>query len=145
MVDKLVLQTGAEIPFMTGRLIIHQPTLYEIGLIGGEKPFWQGCDILSVDKKNIATMDKNVIDNNTNFNIIMSIINSKDIEIKKQSIDCMKVLSIIFPNYQIKIGQDKISFFKDDVNNLIRLHFARSEETLDESIRRLAKLQDLLK
>ena len=37
------------------------------------------------------------------------------------------------------------SFFKEDVNNLIRLHFARSEETLDESIRRLAKLQDLLK
>ena len=37
------------------------------------------------------------------------------------------------------------SFFKEDVNNLIRLHFARSKETLDEALGRLAKLQDLLK
>ncbi len=36
------------------------------------------------------------------------------------------------------------SFFKEDVNNLIRLHFARSEAVLDESINRLAKLKDLL-
>ena len=37
------------------------------------------------------------------------------------------------------------SFFKEDVNNLIRLHFARSKETLDEALGRLAKLQELLK
>lgn len=37
------------------------------------------------------------------------------------------------------------SFFKEDINNLIRLHFARSESTLDEAINRLAKLKDLLK
>ncbi|MBQ9564155.1 MAG: pyridoxal phosphate-dependent aminotransferase [Synergistaceae bacterium] len=37
------------------------------------------------------------------------------------------------------------SFFKEPVNNLIRLHFARSEATLDESINRLAKLSGLLK
>ena len=37
------------------------------------------------------------------------------------------------------------SFFKEDINNLIRLHFARSKETLDEALGRLAKLQDLLK
>lgn len=37
------------------------------------------------------------------------------------------------------------SFFKEEVNNLIRLHFARSRETLDEALARLSKLQDLLK
>ena len=36
------------------------------------------------------------------------------------------------------------SFFKEEVNNLIRLHFARSKEVLDEALSRLAKLQDLL-
>lgn len=35
------------------------------------------------------------------------------------------------------------SFFKEEVNHLIRIHFARSEETIDESLRRLAKLVDL--
>ena len=34
------------------------------------------------------------------------------------------------------------SFFKEPVNNLIRLHFARQYDTLDEVIRRLGRLQD---
>ena len=37
------------------------------------------------------------------------------------------------------------SFFREDVNHLIRLHFARSAETLNEAICRLAKLAALLK
>ena len=37
------------------------------------------------------------------------------------------------------------SFFKEDVNNLIRLHFARQKPTLDEALSRLAKLKELLK
>lgn len=36
------------------------------------------------------------------------------------------------------------SFFKEGVNNLIRLHFARTKETIDEAISRLAKLKELL-
>lgn len=37
------------------------------------------------------------------------------------------------------------SFFREPVNNLIRLHFARSEETIDEAIRRLSRMAELLK
>ena len=37
------------------------------------------------------------------------------------------------------------SFFHEEVNHLIRFHFARGEEVLDEAVRRLAKLADLLK
>jgi len=37
------------------------------------------------------------------------------------------------------------SFFKEDVNNLIRLHFAREEATLDEALSRLSRLTELLK
>ena len=36
------------------------------------------------------------------------------------------------------------SFFKEDVRNLIRLHFAREESTLDEALRRLEKLREVL-
>lgn len=35
------------------------------------------------------------------------------------------------------------SFFREDVNHLIRLHFAREKSTLDEALRRLAKLEEL--
>ena len=37
------------------------------------------------------------------------------------------------------------SFFREPINNLIRFHFARSDETLNECIKRLGKLKDLLK
>ena len=37
------------------------------------------------------------------------------------------------------------SFFKEPVNHLIQMHFARSTDVLDEAVRRLAKLTELLK
>ena len=37
------------------------------------------------------------------------------------------------------------SFFREEVNDLIRLHFAREKETLDEVIVRLGKMTALLK
>lgn len=35
------------------------------------------------------------------------------------------------------------SFFKEPVNHLIRLHFARQEETLKEALRRLSKMREM--
>lgn len=37
------------------------------------------------------------------------------------------------------------SFFREPVNHLIRLHFAREQATLDEALRRLSRLADLLR
>lgn len=37
------------------------------------------------------------------------------------------------------------SFFKEEVNHLIRLHFARTKETIDEALSRLAKIKELVK
>ena len=37
------------------------------------------------------------------------------------------------------------SFFKEEVNHLIRLHFAREKETMDEALARRGKLPELLK
>ena len=37
------------------------------------------------------------------------------------------------------------SFFREPVNHLIRMHFARGTEVLDEAVRRLEKLTAMLK
>jgi aspartate/methionine/tyrosine aminotransferase len=34
------------------------------------------------------------------------------------------------------------SFFNEDVNNLIRFHFAKKDETLKEAVKRLKKLRE---
>lgn len=36
------------------------------------------------------------------------------------------------------------SFFREEVNHLIRLHFARNEKTLEEALRGLEKLSNLI-
>ncbi len=36
------------------------------------------------------------------------------------------------------------SFFKEEVNHLIRLHFARQKETLDEALNRLGEMMKVL-
>ena len=45
MIDELTLATGADIVFKKGRLVIHQPTIKEIGLIG-EDTFFLGIQLL---------------------------------------------------------------------------------------------------
>jgi len=50
MVDELMLLSGNDIPFVEGRLIIHPPTIKEIGYIT-EETFWYGCEFLKFDKE----------------------------------------------------------------------------------------------
>ena len=50
------------------------------------------------------------------------------------------------PNTEIGVAAvPGSSFFREPVNHLIRMHFARGTDVLDEAIRRLEKLSELLK
>ena len=41
-------------------------------------------------------------------------------------------------------GGARFQLFREPVNHLIRLHFARSKETLDEALNRLEKMAAML-
>ncbi len=114
MIDRTVLQTGAEIPFPQGRLIIHPPNLYEIGLIGGEAALWGACDVLTANKNSLVDMDKSVLDQISNFDIIMSIMLDKDSKVKEQTINVMKLFSLLFPSYVCSLQKQKIVFTKGE-------------------------------
>ena len=45
--------------------------------------------------------------------------------------------------YTVYIELPGLSFFREPVGNLLRLHFAREKDTLDEALSRLAKLEEL--
>ena len=51
-INKLLLQTGGDIPFLTAGVTIHAPTLKEIGMIG-ERDFLIGCHFLNFNKNNL--------------------------------------------------------------------------------------------
>ena len=77
MLDELLLLSNNDIPFKEAQVNIHQPTIKEISLIG-EESFHTGCQFLIFSSSNLADKDKNNLGNKTDFEIFMSIMNSKE-------------------------------------------------------------------
>lgn len=93
----LALFTGVDIPMPGFELVLHQPSIEEISMIG-EKPFLLGIQTLCIDKKQFE-QDKKDLSNTTNFQIFMTIMNEKQ---AKESKDNVKdAVSLIFPNSKL--------------------------------------------
>ena len=99
------MQTGGDIPFPAARVTIHTPTLKEIGFIG-EKEFLIGCHFLNFNKNRLLEKDKSDLEDKSDFEIFMSIMNSPGTAIHKN--DAIMVLALLFPQYEIKIKKDEI-------------------------------------
>ena len=104
-IDKLLLQTGGDIPFLSARVTIHTPTLKEIGMIG-EENFLIGCNFLNFNKNTLDDKDKIGLEDKSNFEIFMMIMNGREKAIHK--VNAIMVLALLFPQYEIKIIKDKI-------------------------------------
>lgn len=109
MINNLLLISGVDIPFPQARLTIHQPTIKEISYIG-EENFFLGCEILNYSQ---PEKDKKRLKNKTNFDIIMSILKSKDPSVLKSKVSAMMVLSLMFPDYQISVDEKSIVLVKE--------------------------------
>ena len=104
MNNTLILLSGADIPFIEGTITIHQPTIKEISLIG-EDSFFQGCELLKFSKDMLRIEDQSYLENYTDFNILMSILNDNGASMQ-HSVSCAKlVLQLLFPLYEIEFAQ----------------------------------------
>lgn len=95
----LALFTGVDIPIPECQLIIHQPSIKEISMIG-EKPFLLGIQTLCIDKQQFK-QDKKDLSNITNFQIFMTIMMEKETKENKQNV--LDALSLIIPNTKVTI------------------------------------------
>lgn len=112
MDNELLLLSGENIPFIEAQLTIHQPKLREISFIG-ESSFFNGARLLTFEKKMLgADKDNLELKDKTDFDIIMSIMSSS--EKIEQKNDVILLLSLIFPNYQIKADKQEIILFNKD-------------------------------
>ena len=105
MLDELILSSGNDIPFISAGVTIHCPSIKEIGFIG-EESFRTGLQFLVFDKNLLNEEDKIGLENQSNFQIFMSVMNS--FEKAKHKTDALMVLTLLFPEYEIKIDKDKI-------------------------------------
>ena len=92
---------------------IHQPKIKEIAFLG-QDIFYLGSNFLSFSKQNLNEQDKSNLENKTNFDVLMSMINNKtDATIRSSILSAELVLSLIFPDYELMKMPNMLVFNKE--------------------------------
>ena len=94
---RLALMCGSDIPVPECQVVLHQPTIKEISLIG-EADFFTGIQCLCIDKNRLA-VEEEAVKNKTNFELFMTIFNQKEDVEKKLAIQ--QVCTLLFPNFKV--------------------------------------------
>ena len=105
--NELLLLSGADIPFIEATATIHQPTIYEISLLG-ENAFFTGCELLRFSKDALTPEDKSRLSHLTDFNILMSIMNDNGGALTHDVSYAKQVLDLLFPKYIVEYTELEI-------------------------------------
>lgn len=94
---RLALMCGTDIPVPECQLVIHQPRIKEIALIG-EQDFFTGIQCLCLNKS-MFVQDESLLGNTSNFQIFMTIMTEKEAADKKFSVQ--QLCTLLFPNRKV--------------------------------------------
>ena len=97
MDKRLALMCGTDIPVPECQLVIHQPRIKEIALIG-ESDFFSGIQCLCLNKS-MFVKDETLLADTNNFQIFMTIMSEKEAADKKFAVQ--QVCTLLFPKYKI--------------------------------------------
>ena len=131
MDTRLTLMCGTDYPVPECQLIIHQPTIKEIALIG-EQDFFSGIQCLCLHKT-MFVKDESLLRDINNFQIFMTIMSEKETVDKKIAVQ--QVCTLLFPQYKLMFTPSSMILVKDgqtfmiDENNFEYLQSAISDIT----------------
>ena len=111
----LALFTGVDIPVPECEIIIHQPTIKEISMIG-EKQFLTGAQMLCIDKDSLKQGGKD-LSNTSNFQVFMTIIGAEEMKETKKAV--LEALSLILPNSKITFTPRSLLLNYNGTNTII--------------------------
>lgn len=141
MLNELLLLSKNDIPFPQAGVTIHQPTIKQIGYIGQDS-FYTGCGLLNFSKQDYSLQGNNNLENKSNFDILMSILQDKN-PLSQQKRVCLEmVLLLIFPDYTVRILPNCIGLIKEDKVHPID---NKTFDAFQEIIRDMFKLGDVFK
>ena len=107
MDTRLALMCGTDVPVPECQLVVHQPRIKEIALIG-EREFFTGVQTFCIDKR-MFVQDKALLESTNNFQIFMTIMSEKETVDKKLAVQ--QVATLFFPEYKINFTPRSIIFF----------------------------------
>lgn len=94
---QLALMTGVDIPIPELQIVVHQPTIKEISMLG-ESDFFIGVQMLCV-KKEVYIQDEALLNSTTNFQIFIAFMNEPQLADKKENV--IQVMCLLFPKYNV--------------------------------------------
>ena len=109
MDTRLSLRCGTDYPVPECQLIIHQPRIKEIALIG-ENDFFSGIQCLCLNKS-MFVQDESLLVNTNNFQIFMTIMQEKEAIDKKVAVQ--QVCTLLFPKYKVMFTPRSMLFTGD--------------------------------
>lgn len=137
---RLALMCGIDLPIPQCQIVVHQPRIREIGMIG-EQDFFIGAQCLTINSS-MFVQDKALLPDVNNFQIFMMIMNEKESRDKKNA--TMQVLQILFPNHKPMITPRSLILNQEghqtliDENNfeylqdILRLVFCTKTSSMDQ-------------
>ena len=105
----LLFFTKNDIPFVQGELILHNPTITQIALLG-DQIFFKGCHLLNFSKEDLNEEGKKSLNNLSDFEVLMTILRNKDLTIQEVKICLQEVFLLILPDYKVVFLPNSILF-----------------------------------
>lgn len=112
---RLALMAGTDIPIPECQVVLHQPTIKEIAMLG-ETEFFTGVQCLCIHKTMVIE-DETLLTNTTNFQIFMTVMTDKTAADKKAMV--VDVLAVLFPGSKIIFTPRTLLLNIDGVNIII--------------------------
>ena len=112
---RLALMTGVDLPIPELGLVMRQPSLKEISMIG-EEDFFMGIQVLCI-KKETYIQDESLLANTNNFQIFMTIMNEKQVADKKAAV--LQVLTLLLPDFKVFFTPRSMLIKKGEIDVII--------------------------
>ena len=106
---KLALMCGTDIPIPECQIIMHQPKIKEIAMIG-EEDFLIGSQCFNINK-NLLNQDETLLAISNNFQIFMTIMKEKETADKKFAVQ--QLLQLLFPKYKVNFLPTSMVFIAE--------------------------------
>lgn len=115
-----------DIPFIQGELILHNPTITQIALLG-DQIFFKGCHLLNFSKEDLNEEGKKSLNNLSDFEVLMTIIGKNDdVAVKEVKQVLQSFFLLILPDYKINFLPSSLMFTRK-VNDQVERKFINND------------------
>lgn len=138
---RLALMCGTDLPIPQCQLIVHQPTIKEISLIG-DNVYFIGAQCLTLHKNMFVIEGKEALGDITNFQIFMMVMQDEKAKDKKNAV--IQTLQLLLSNYKVLFTPKSLVLTSSDGNitidennfdyfqNILRLVFCSKNGPMDQ-------------